>query len=113
MLQPHRDVGPCQRLAAVLAMTRDMLDMARTGDWDEVAELERARRDDLQQCFAEPVSAEHGELVAEALAVMLHLNEELMALLASAREAVLTEGAQQVRRRTALDQYQQVQHRPA
>lgn len=102
--------GQYQRLAGVLSMTRDMLDLAAAGDWDEVANLERARRDDLQQCFVQPVSAEHGELVSEALAVMLHLNEELMSLLSGARDAVLEQGVEQLRTRSAVDQYQRVQH---
>ena len=102
--------GPYQRLARVLGMTRDMLDLAQAGAWDRVTELERERRSDLQHCFATPVDVEHGELVAETLAALLHLNEELMSLLGDAREAVLEQGAQQARRRSALDQYQNVQH---
>lgn len=102
--------GSYQRLAGVLTMTREMVELAGRGDWDSVAELERVRRDDLQQCFLDPLSADQGELVAEALAVMLHLNEELMALLAGARDAVLEQGARQVRTRSALGEYDQVKH---
>ncbi len=109
----QRPLGPYQRLAQVLSMTRDMLDLANNGEWERVAELERDRRGDLQRCFTEPVGPEHGELVAEALAVLLHLNEELMGLLGDAREAILEQGAQQARRRTALGQYQSVQQAPA
>ena len=105
-------VTQTQRLAGVLEQTRDMLDHARGGDWDQVAELERGRRDDLQRCFTEPVSQEQGELVAEALAVILHLNEELMALLGDARDAVLASGVQQSRTRAAVGTYQDVQHSP-
>lgn len=103
------DAGQYQRLAGVLNMTRDMLACAGAGEWDRVAELERERRDDLQQCFSQAVDAEHGELVSEALAVMLHLNDELMDLLASARDAVLEQGVNQVRTRSALGSYQDVQ----
>lgn len=103
--------GSYQVLADVLNLTRDMLDHAGAGDWDRVAELERARRDDLQRCFLDPVDADQGELVAEALAVMLHLNEELMGLLAGAREAVLNKGAEQKRTRAAVGQYQDVKSR--
>ena len=94
-------------------MTRDMLRLAGEGNWDRVAELERERRDDLARCFEEPVSDENGELVAEALAVMLHLNEELMSLLGTARDEVLAQGAKQARTRSALGEYQGVQqHSP-
>ena len=101
--------GPFERLAHVLNVTRDMLVLAGEGNWDRVAELERERRDDLALCFKVPVSEENGELVAEALAVILHLNEELMSLLAAAREDVLQQGAKQVRTRAALGQYQDIQ----
>lgn len=106
------EAGQYQRLAGVLNMTRDMLEHAAAGDWDRVAELERERRDDLKQCFEQPVDADHGELVAEALAVMLHLNDELMGLLATARDSVLEQGANQARTRTAVSHYQDVQHSP-
>jgi hypothetical protein len=105
--------GQCERLAGVLTMTRDMLAAAEAGDWERVAELERQRRDDLNQCFAAPPSQEHGELVAEALAVILHLNEELMSRLRAARESVLEQGVRQVRTRSAIDQYQDVKRAPA
>jgi hypothetical protein len=87
-----------------------MVEHARAGDWDRVAELERERRGELQECFASPVAAEHGEIVAEALAVMLHLNEELMGLLGAARDAVLEQGIDQSRKRSAIGSYQAVQH---
>jgi len=102
--------GQCRRLADVLTQTRSMVEHAEAGDWDRVAELERARRDELQQCFARPVAPEHGEIVAEALAVMLHLNEELMGLLATARDTVLEQGVDQSRKRSAIGSYQAVQH---
>jgi hypothetical protein len=104
--------GQYQRLAGVLNMTRDMLALAGVGDWDRVAELERERRDDLQRCFEQPVDADHGELVSEALAVMLHLNDELMELLATARDTVLEQGVNQARTRVAVGRYQDVQHSP-
>ena len=98
----------CRRLARVLLMTQEMLERALEEDWDAVAERERERRDDLRRCFTEATPAEHGELVAEALAALLHLNEELMALLAAARERVLEQGVAQVRTRTAIDRYRDV-----
>jgi hypothetical protein len=94
-------------------MTRDMLDSAEGGDWERVAELERMRRDDLARCFSEPPSPAHGELVAEALAVILHLNEELMARLRDARASVMEQGAAQVRTRAAIGRYQDVKGSPA
>jgi hypothetical protein len=109
-LSAENTTGQCRRLAVVLTTTRQMLEHAGAGEWDDVAELERGRREDLQLCFSQTVAPEHNELVAEALAVMLHLNEELMALLATARDAVLEQGVKQARTRSAVVNYQDVQH---
>ncbi len=102
--------GRCRRLADVLTLTRDMLERAHEGDWDSVTLMERERREGLAQCFAEPMNAEFGELVAEALAVILHLNEELMEKLRAARDDVLAQGVEQARTRSAIGQYQGVKH---
>lgn len=104
--------GQCRQLADVLTATRQMLEHAGAGEWDQVTDLERARREQLEQCFSDSIAPQHSELVSEALAVMLHLNEELMSLLTAAREAVLDEGVQQARRRSALGSYQDVQGAP-
>ena len=109
-LSAEHATGQCRRLATVLTTTRQMLEHAGAGDWDEVAELERGRREDLRLCFSQSVAPEQSELVAEALAVMLHLNEELMALLATARDTVLQQGVKQARTRSALGNYQDIQH---
>ena len=71
--------GQCTILANVLMLTQNMVYVARDGDWDAVAEMESDRRALLHECFAKPVPEEHSELFAEALAAMLHLNEELLA----------------------------------
>ena len=89
-----------------------MLSRAKDGDWDTVTLMERQRREDLTACFAEVASPEHGELVAEALAAILHLNEELMAALRAARDEVLRQGVDQARKRSAIGQYQGVKHAP-
>jgi hypothetical protein len=101
-------LGQCRRLAGVLTMTQDMLGIAREGDWQRVAELERQRRGELQRVFSEPLADTHRELVAEALAVILHLNEELMVRLADARESMLRRGIAQSRARSAIGEYRDV-----
>ena len=101
-----------QRLARVLTLTQEMVALAEVGDWDAVAAREQDRRDDLARCFKEAVSTEHAELVAEALAAILHLNEEMMAHLSKARDAVLQQGVAQVRTRSAIGQYEQVKSQP-
>lgn len=80
--------GQCALLAGVLMRTYRMLEAARSGDWSLVTAMENKRSQLVKQCFSEPVGAENSELFSEALAVMLYLNEELVALLEAAKEDV-------------------------
>lgn len=77
--------GQCALMANVLTRTSRMLDAARSGDWTLVAAMENKRGQLVKQCFSEPVSAENSEIFSEALAIMLHMNEELVALLNAAK----------------------------
>jgi hypothetical protein len=77
--------GQCALLANVLTRTSRMLEAARSGDWPLVTAMENKRSQLVKQCFSEPVGAENSELFSEALAIMLHMNEELVALLEDAK----------------------------
>ena len=85
-IMPALTIGQTRLLATVIKTTRNMLALAEEEAWDAVADLEALRREDLKRCFEIPVEEDHGELVAEALAVILHLNEELMSRLQVARD---------------------------
>lgn len=78
--------GQCALLANVLTRTSRMLEAARSDDWPLVTAMENKRSQLVKQCFSEPVGAENSELFSEALAIMLHMNEELVALLEAAKE---------------------------
>ena len=95
----------CALLSKVLLITREMHHAAVAGDWDVVTEHEATRRDWIQTCFEEPVAPEHAQLFSEALAVMLHLNEEVMAKLQDAREAASAKHAGQVHARKSVGHY--------
>ena len=77
--------GQCLDLASVLLATDEMLNAAQGGHWDRVSELESSRRKRLERCFAQTILPENSELFSEALAVMLHLNEELVLLIERAK----------------------------
>jgi len=102
-------VAQCQRLARVLTMTQQMLAHAAVGEWEQVTELEQERRDDLAACFSEPVSLADSALIAEALAALLSLNEELMAKLNVAKSEVMETSVQFSRNRTAVGNYSAMQ----
>lgn len=74
-----------ERLAAVVLLTERMLNLGKAGDWDQVSDSERCRQALLKDCFESEVQPHNSQLFSEAIAAMLHMNEELMALLADAR----------------------------
>lgn len=102
-------VSQCASLAKVLNCTQDMLSLAEEGQWEKVAALELSRRDELNACFARQVPVQDAQLMAEAVAALLHLNEELMARLAKARTRSMEEGIAISRGRNAMGQYSAVQ----
>lgn len=105
---PSAQAEQCRRLAQVLMITRQMLANAENGEWQQVARQEVERREDLAACFSDTVPAADAELSAQAMAALLHLNEELMAKLKSARDEVMTLARDHSRSRQALDSYQAV-----
>jgi hypothetical protein len=97
--------GPAAQLARVLVISNEMLLSAQRHEWDRVTEMEEQRRTALSACFAAPVLEEHSELFSEALAAMLHMNEELIALLESAKDEVAIKRTDQVRTSKSLGHY--------
>lgn len=97
--------GQCLDMASVLLATDEMLKAAQQGHWDRVSDLEATRRKRLDRCFAQPIMPENSELFSEALAVMLHMNEELVALVQKAKgQASLNHNTNQ-RRIKAVSHY--------
>ena len=97
--------GQCALLANVLMRTERMLEAARAGDWDVVTASEKKRSQLLKDCFLEPVHPSNSELFAEALPVMLHLNEEVAAVVQQAREQVSVSRNQHAKKKEALRHY--------
>ena len=97
--------GQCALMANILMRTHRMLEAARSGDWDVVTVSEKKRSQLLRDCFAEPIHPANSELFSEALAAMLHMNEELVALLTQAKiEAAKKHGAD-VKTQEAIGHY--------
>lgn len=98
-------IGQCRRLARVLVVSKEMLNCARADDWDEVSRLDASRKDDLQICFSQEVPLNDSPVVAEAVAALLHLNEEIMSLVKQARDRVSMESRELNRGKTAISSY--------
>jgi phage host-nuclease inhibitor protein Gam len=86
-----------------------MLEAAKEESWDTVTELEALRREVLKSCFAIPLNDGNGELLAEALAALLHLNEEIMSLLKIARHQVAMSNRKEIDELAAAGEYYSMQ----
>ena len=76
------------KLAGILRLTELMLDAAEKGDWNTLEALERERNFELADFSASPEFFETSDNVAEAYASLLVLNEQIVALVESAREVL-------------------------
>ena len=92
-------------LADILLMTEDMLKHARNNHWEEVTRWEGQRREALNVCFSSVIPAEQSKIFSEALAAMLHMNEELIALLENAKAEVAIKRTDQARTSKFLGHY--------
>ena len=101
-------VKQCRALAQVLKLTKQMLVHAERGEWERVAEREVTRREDLAACFSDSVPLADVELIAQATAAVLHLNDELMAKLKVARGEVMVQGREYTHKRNAVGSYRAV-----
>ena len=97
--------GQCLDMASVLLATDEMLRAAQGGHWNRVSELELSRRKRLDRCLVQPIMSEHSQLFSEAIAVMLHLNEELVALVQQERALVSLNRNQHSKKKEALEHY--------
>ncbi|MDC0507458.1 flagellar protein FliT [Luminiphilus sp.] len=92
-------------LADILVMTEDMLEQARNNHWEEVTRLEEQRREALNVCFSSDIPVDQANIFSEALAAMLHMNEELIALLENAKAEVAIKRTDQARTSKSLGHY--------
>lgn len=101
----HAVVDHGARAERLLALTRDMLQLAEAGDWVLLAERESERQSLSAELFATPVPRESAPVVAECIRRVLDLDQDLLSLVHSHRD----EAAQAVRDtrqgRAAADAY--------
>ena len=102
--------GAASGLAKVLLMTENMLSLARDDSWDDVTALEEQRREVLEACFASPIPPSQSEIFSEALAAMLHMNEEMIGLLEAAKENVAIKRTNQSRTKRSLGHYLDIEN---
>ena len=96
-------------LASVVLLTEKMLSSAREDAWEAVTKYEQERRDALALCFSTQVPANQSALFSEALAAMLHMNEEIISLLEMAKENVAIRRADQRHVKRSVSHYLDVE----
>lgn len=95
------------QLARLITLSEDMLNHAKTGDWEKVEELELMRRVELDECFAMQ-NESPSLLISQALATLVHINEQLVYLVKQARDRVSTEHGKHYQSHKIASTYQQV-----
>lgn len=103
-------VSPSRKLAEVLFLTEEMLLLAQGSMWDEVTALESKRQALLAACFSSPIESQNAELFSEALAAMLNMNEELIALLEDAKRQVAIQRTDQKHARSSVGYYLDIEN---
>jgi len=105
----HDQISPASELAQVLLITEEMLALAQKDSWDAITELEQRRREMLSNCFSRPIPPNQGNAFSEALAAMLHMNEEMIGLLEAAKKNVAVKRTDQRHIKRSLGHYLDVE----
>jgi len=93
------------QLARLLRSTEEILHCAQVGDWESVETLEKERQIELASCFTGE-GEEPSPLVAEALATLLHMNNQIADLVKTAKNELVEEQQRMESQRNIADQYQ-------
>lgn len=72
----------------IVRASHELLELARQGEWEAVAEGQRQRQKEVEAFFAEPVPAEISEDVEQGIHEILTVDREVMTLGEAAREEV-------------------------
>lgn len=94
------------QLARLLRCTEEILICAQKGDWESVEELENSRKKEIAACFSEQ-RHEETPLIAEALATLIYLNEQITDLVIQAKSDLLNERQAFNSSRLATENYQE------
>jgi len=74
------DADPAAWFNALVELSRIMLDQARAGHWDRVAELEAGRQRQFEAFFSEPVPAALTTSIGAGIRAILDLDRQLISL---------------------------------
>ena len=98
-------VGRRIKLVSLLRLSEKMVECAQQKDWDSLDRLESRRRVELEDCFSGKTEERESPLIAEAIATLVHLNEQLVNLVSKARTQAMAESSQYNTTKTAVNTY--------
>lgn len=93
------------QLARLLRSTEEILHCAQIADWESVEILERQRQAELTACFAGD-DEDSSPLIAEALATLLHMNNQITDLVKKAKADLVAEQQKIENQKSAANHYQ-------
>ena len=98
-------IGQRTLIRLALEKTQEMLLEGKKNNWEVVNKIEIERRLLLSQCFESTVAARNSQIFSEAIATMLHMNEELVALLNEAKHDAAIRHSEQKHSSQAIGHY--------
>lgn len=94
------------RLARLLRSTEEILYCAQLGDWESVETMEKQRQEELIACFSVG-NTEPSPLIAEALATLLYMNNQIADLVKKAKADLVREQQQMESQKSIAGKYEE------
>lgn len=67
-------------LAALIRLARAMLSAAEDGNWEEVAKIEAARREEIATCFAHTAAHGNAAVIADSIRTLVAIDHQIKLL---------------------------------
>ncbi len=97
-----------QQLQDAIALSKNMLETAERGDWEQIIELEKQRREGMMAGLKEPVAVDEAQGVNDSLQTLMQLNDQLTGVVQRARSESAEQFAALQSGRSAANAYQSV-----
>ena len=99
-----------KRMEAIIAMTRQMLEVSREGEWARFHELETRRRQEIKALFATPPLGEEAQYAVTAIEEVLAMDQTLIRFCESEKRACADQISLIRRGQRVRDAYSGQQH---
>ncbi len=100
-------IASAQSLNQALIMTQQMLDLAKSGDWDKVIKLETGRQTIIMENVTGEKSIDRASEIGQMIQKILTLDAEIQSLAVQARDETRDELIALNRSKSKVQAYQQ------